>query len=247
MALNTPVLLTRPAEQLASSQALLSAAGYKVLALPLMAIAAPSRPPSAALRAWVESAHWLVFTSRNAVNAAVQWWPHAASFKSKPKIAAIGAATATALREQNWPVDVVSTGGTSESLLQTLSIGQSSRIALMSGSGGRRHLKHSLQAQGHDVRKLLLYRRVGLDWPIDQLQNVIDADPLAVFSSGFALRQWAQLMRHHNLPQGLNLNVLVASTRLCKLANLLGFSARFEALPTMSDTALLNALNEWNS
>lgn len=236
------ILLTRPAAQIETTATRLEAAGYTTHALPLTRIAPPARQPRQADCRWAEQADWWIFTSRNAVDAACTIWPTA----PQARIIAIGKATAAQLRAQRWPVHWTPPGGSSESLLgDPAAPSLQGRVALMAGSGGRRQIKQQLRARGCEIRKLLLYRRVGIDYAAAELNPLLDLRPKLVFSSGHGLRQWARLMQAHKLAQGLTLDTLVASPRLCKLARQLGFGAALRALPTMSDDALLTALNEW--
>lgn len=236
------VLLTRPQAQIETTATHLRAAGYITHALPLTRITPPARAPRQQDRDWARQADWWIFTSRNAVDAALAIWPQPPS----ASIIAIGKATATRLRQHGWPVHWTPPGGSSESLLGAPNApALAGRIALMAGSGGRRQIKQALSARGCEVRKLLLYRRQGVDYAAEELNPLLNLRPKLVFSSGHGLRQWAHLMHTHELSRGLTLDTLVASPRLCKLARQLGFSAALTALPTMSDDALLTALNEW--
>ena len=238
----THVVLTRPAAQIEATAAHLQKAGYATHALPLTRIAPPARPPRQSEIDWATGADWWIFTSRNAVDGAL------GLFSSPPRarLVAIGKATAAHLQRHGWPVTWTPPGSSSESLLSsTEGAALRGRIAVMAGSGGRRKLKQQLLAQGCEVRKLLLYRRQAITYAPGQLNPLLDLRPKLVFSSGHGLRQWAHLMHGHGLAHGLDLDTLVASPRLCKLARQLGFGAALRALPTMSDHALLTALNEW--
>ncbi len=238
----THVILTRPAAQIEATAAHLKQAGYQTHALPLTRIAAPARAPRQSDIDWAGQADWWIFTSRNAVDGAIKIHPG----PPQARLIAIGKATAAHLQQHGWPVTWTPPGNSSESLLNSPEApALSGRIALMAGSGGRRQLKQQLLARGCEVRKLLLYRRVAIGYATDQLNPLLDLRPKLVFSSGHGLRQWAHLMHDYRLAHGLDLDTLVASPRLCKLARQLGFGAALRALPTMSDDALLTALNEW--
>ncbi len=207
-----------------------------------MQIAAPTRPPSQAVLHWAQHAQWMIFTSRHAVDAAVALWP-----KPPPvHIAAIGEATARQLKQAAWPVHWLAPHSDSESLLNDPQApAWHGDIALMAGRGGRRQLKYQLTARGCRVKKLLLYQRQAMEVSASDFGQAIQAKPIAVFSSGFALRQWQGLAQKHQRESALLLDALVASTRLCKLASQLGFAGRIQALPRMSDKALLTAIKEW--
>lgn len=210
--------------------------------VPLIRIDPPTRPPSAALLQWASAAQWMIFTSQHAVDAALKLW----SKVPGPRIAAIGEATARKLREAHWPVDWQAPRSSSESLMEDpqAPLWQGS-IAIMAGRGGRRQLKRQLLARGCQVEKLLLYQRQAEPVSAAILAEITRSTPIAVFSSGFGLRRWQELMQKHQLESGLLLDTLVASTRLCKLASQLGYAGQLQALPSMSDQAILTALKEW--
>ncbi len=238
-----PVLLTRPAGQIGDTTALLRRHGFEVIALPLTEIAPPSRPPSRADQAFARAARWLIFTSRNAVQGASRW------LEPDPgrAVIAIGAATARAAEAAGWRVAYTPPGQNSEALLQDPGApGLHGRICIVGGSGGRRQLKAELSQRGCEVRKLIVYRRVGRSPDPAVLRDVLAREPLLLMTSGHAMRQWRRLCQGPGLRKGLDLPLLVASRRLCKLARPLGFSQPPRVLPQMSDAALLNALTESN-
>ena len=236
------ILLTRPQPHLERTARVLEQAGHAVLRLPLLQIVPPTRAPSAKQRQWLAQAQWLIFTSQFAVDGAEGLLPP----PPKARIAAVGAATAARLRQAGWPLHWQAPGNDTASLLDAPDAPDwAGRIAIMAGRGGRRRLKTELQTRGCDVAKLLLYQRQASTVSAEQLRQAIAATPIALFSSGFALRRWQELVHKHQLQSGLKIDLLVASTRLCKLASQLGFVGHIQALPKMSDEALLTALNEW--
>lgn len=233
------VLLTRPAGQIARTAAVLSEHGFRVIELPLTRIAPPSRRPSARQLAEASKADAWIFTSSNAVSASREWLPR----NYRGTVLAVGQATARAATQAGWTVQPVAAGQNSEALLAAHPQLRG-HILIIGGSGGRRTLKQQLQARDCIVDKLIVYRREGVDYPGQTLRQAIEQSPVLVFSSGHALRQWRLLADRHQQPQALQLPLLVASPRLCKLARTLGFEQPAIALPQMSDSALLTALNE---
>ena len=231
------VLLTRPEPGLSTSAALLRQHGLRVRCLPLLRIAGAVRFDTATLRQ-AQAAHWLIFTSRNAVRFAPDWRPPPA------RCAAVGPGTAEALAARGWPVDLLPQGATSESLLAApeLATVAGQGIVVVGGSGGRRTLAAVLRARGARVDKLITYRRETVDWSAAELQVAVQDRPVAVFTSGAALRHWDRLARAAGLPAARELDLVVGSQRLCKLARRLGFRQSIEILAQMSDTALLSTL-----
>ncbi len=233
-----PVLLTRPPVQIQATATHLRRHGIEVLELPLTRIAPPRRAPSAALRSFAAQADWLIFTSRNAVAGA-----HLGLAVSPDrKVITIGEATARAARQAGWTVLATPAGSSSDALLQETR--PRGRVLIIGGSGGRRQIKQGLEALGCEVRKLIVYRREGIEHDRAALLLPIQRHALLVFSSGHAMRQWQELTRRHQLPQGMDLPLLVASRRLCKLARQLGYTQAAQALSRMDENVLLQALIE---
>ncbi|HVT15012.1 MAG TPA: uroporphyrinogen-III synthase [Thermoanaerobaculia bacterium] len=103
------VVVTRAAHQAARLTAALSAAGAAVAALPLLEVVPPAdRGPLERAAGEIESYDWLVFTSVNAVEAFMPLV--AGALPRRLRVAAVGAATAAALRRHGVEPDLM-TGG----------------------------------------------------------------------------------------------------------------------------------------
>ncbi|MBT3381824.1 MAG: uroporphyrinogen-III C-methyltransferase [Lentisphaerae bacterium] len=118
------VAITRPLPQLTSMEAQLRALGAEVLRLPSIAIAPPTdaAPLETALQD-LNSVDWVLFTSGNGVAhvfAALSQLGLDTRAFGGCRIAAIGSATATSLRQHGLIPDVVPEQFTSRSLIQTL-------------------------------------------------------------------------------------------------------------------------------
>lgn len=238
-----PVLLTRPAGQISATAKLLREHGLPVIEMPLTGISGPARTPTRSLQQFAAQADWLIFTSRNAVQLAAPWL----TADPARRVVAIGEATARAARAAGWEVRWAPAGRSSEALLGEPGAPKlGGKICIVGGSGGRRWLKVALEQRGCEVRKLIVYRRIGLDPGAQAVREAIAAGPLLVFSSGHGLRQWQRLCSRYEQAAGLKLPLLVASRRLCKLAGSLGYAEPAQALPQMSDAALLTALTKPN-
>jgi len=141
------VVVTRPAHQSAGLVSQLEAVGAHVFAWPTLTIEA--LPVDADRRErWSPDRHdWLVYTSSNAVESALRLWPR----PQTARVAAIGRATARALRARGVEIDVTPpTGADSEALLATPAfIGvQGRRILILAGRGGRETLRRVLASRG---------------------------------------------------------------------------------------------------
>ncbi len=152
------VVVTRPAQQSAGLVAQLEAAGAHVLAWPTLTIEALA-VDVAQREQWTPDRHdWLIYTSVNAVEHALRLWPG----PQTARVAAIGRATARALRARGVDVDVTPpSGANSEALLATPTfIGvQGRRILILAGQGGRETLRRVLVSRGADVCVAELYVR----------------------------------------------------------------------------------------
>jgi uroporphyrinogen III methyltransferase/synthase len=117
-------VITRTREQASALSALLAAAGARCLEIPTLEIAPPDDfgPLDAAIRD-LDHYHWLVFTSANGVNAFVQR-VFSLGFDLRilgpVRLAAIGPATAEALKRHGLIADLVPDRFVAEDLAQAL-------------------------------------------------------------------------------------------------------------------------------
>ena len=186
------VVVTRPAHQAAGLVSQLEAAGAHVLAWPTLTIEALTVDDEQRER-WSPDRHdWLIYTSTNAVEHALRLWPR----PQTARVAAIGRATARALRARGVDVDVTPpSGADSEALLATPAfIGvQGRRILILTGQSGRPTLRRVLASRGADVSVAELYvrqpvvpapeRLTELDRELSAPQVVVMATSVDVFEA----------------------------------------------------------------
>jgi uroporphyrinogen-III synthase len=163
---DTRVLITRPREQSDALAAAVRAAGGEPLLLPAIDIeAVPLEPTLAAIT--VAPAHprveLVIFISGNAVRFGTPVLTH--ERLRGARVAAIGEATAQALRAAGIAVDIVPERGfTSEDLLAHPALNAPQRalrsVLIVRGEGGRDLLAETLRARGAQVALLDVYRRV---------------------------------------------------------------------------------------
>ena len=119
---------------------------------------------SAAQRA-LDSFEWIVFTSAHAVEAL----PDTLARPARARIAAVGPATAEALRTRGWPVDVTGPGTGAEGLLGPLAQAgvRGQRVLHPSSSRALPVLADGLARLGAEVVRVVAYRTVptALDVP----------------------------------------------------------------------------------
>ena len=176
------ILVTRAREQSSSLQRLLEEAGANVIAIPAIEIVPPDSFDSLdqALRHLADNHHarydWLVFTSANAVHAMqrrAQQLNIALNVPAALSIAAIGNATADALRAAGLPVHLVPPVAVAESLAESLApLAAGRRILLVRAKEGRNLLPAALTTAGAIVTIAVAYKSVLPPSSIDQLRAI---------------------------------------------------------------------------
>ena len=149
---NLRVLVTRPAPQAQSLCDAIAAMGGESLSCPLLAISPRNAMPM--------KQHYdlVIFVSANAAIHGAQWLK---SLETPPQLAAIGQATAVALKTAGLEVNIIAPPPfNSEALLQ-LEVLQvpPEHILIVRGVGGRDVLRDTLIARGSDVEILEVYER----------------------------------------------------------------------------------------
>ena len=170
------VVVTRPRSAGEPLAAALSREGAKTWLLPALAI--EDVEPGAELRALLSGIarfDMAIFVSANAVDKGLAMARHFAAWPSSIRVAAIGEATAQALRNSGIP-DVISPPERhdSEGLLALAQLHdvRGRNIIVFRGEGGRERLREVLQERGAQVTYAECYRRVRPD-----------ADPSAVVAA----------------------------------------------------------------
>lgn len=157
-------VVTRPPGQAASLTRRLEALGARVIEFPTIRIRPPSDP--APLRRAARSAatfDWIVFTSVNGVAAlldAVRADGRSPETLRRVRLAAIGPATADALREAGLPVEVVPDEFRAEALADALREAaplHGARVLLPRADGARPALPERLRAAGARVDQVTAY------------------------------------------------------------------------------------------
>ena len=157
------VLVTRPADQNAEFALQLWEAGAEPLLAPTIAIGPPAdRAAAAAAVARANTFAWIVFTSRNGVDAFFALLAESerdARAFGNAKIAAIGPKTADALRAHGLRADLVPPAYVNEALAEGL-VQQTSagdRVLLFRAQAARDVVPDVLRAAGRDVDDVVAY------------------------------------------------------------------------------------------
>lgn len=183
------VLVTRPEGDGADEWcAALAEAGAVPVPYPTVSIAPPAnwRPLDDAL-ARLAGYAWIVFTSRTAVAFVRQRLPERRFPRgNSTKIAAVGAATATAIEAGGGVVALLPDDSRQEGLVHALAdLPAGARLLLPMAEGGRTLLAESLRSRGCGVDVVIAYRTL----PRSNLPAVPAFD-VATFASPSALRAY---------------------------------------------------------
>ena len=161
------VVITRPHAAAEALAVPLAAEGAMVWQLPALAI--EDLQPGAALEELLANLarfDMAIFVSANAVEKGLAAARRLGSWPEGIRIAAIGEATAQALRNSGMgPVISPTERHDSEALLglAPLQVVKGKNIVVFRGEGGREHLKEALEARGARVEYAECYRRVRPD------------------------------------------------------------------------------------
>jgi len=125
---------------------------------------------------------WLAFTSANAVERFCPDLPVPGPDRSGQKVAAVGPATADALREREIAVDLVPDEAVAEALVDAFPAG-SGRVLLPQAAAARPALADGLRAKGWDVDVIELYRTAPVTLDDAQRKAADTADAITFTSS----------------------------------------------------------------
>ncbi len=242
------VLVTRPVDQSENLSSLIEAQGGIAVRFPTLAIVAmEDKSAIQNTLAQIDSYQWLVFISANAVtmqgNSADS--DKIKKFKSV-RIAAIGNATAKALVNAGWAVDLVADSGfNSEALLVMPELQQitGQRFLIIRGQGGREELANVLQSRGATVDYLDVYKRIIPVSDPSQLKLLLEQDKLDVITitSGEALQNLLVMLEKCFQERLFDIPLVVISNRIRQIAAELGFK-RIAVAQSPSDSAILETV-----
>ena len=199
------IVNTRASRQASSLTRLLEAEGAAVLHYPTVEIkpCADSGKLDAALKELAAGRFdWLVITSANTVYTLADRLrtlgiQHARIAQHSTKVAAVGSATASAVRaELNLSVDLLPNAYVAESLAASLRVGRGSRVLLPQSALARPLLVNTLRRVGAEVAAVTAYRTVvghgGDDLPRHFRQGNVDA---VVFTSASTVHNFVERLQ----------------------------------------------------
>ncbi len=152
------IVITRPEADATRLADRLRALGAVPIVAPAIRIEFTDPPELDRALADLAGYHWVVFTSRNGVEAAFR----RAGSLSGPKVAAIGPATAEALRGHGVAPDLVPKEYVAEAILESLGDVRGLRFLLPRADIAREALADGLRARGATVHEIVAYRTTPL-------------------------------------------------------------------------------------
>ena len=240
------VLVTRPVAQAETLCKRITQDGGVAVQLPTLAIEAIQDELSQQRCQSAAGYDWIIFISRNAVEHGHHCLP--AHLPSSVKIAAIGKATTSTLKESGLFVDLEAGGtGTSESLLAEPELAEikGQRILIMRGEGGRELLAETLRERGAEVDYADLYRRVRPPVISGELSSLLDDGiDILTITSGETLDNLLTLAAEEQRDI-THLPLVVMSERLLTLARERGFTDTVLIATETSDIGVAEAIKHW--
>lgn len=243
---NMTLLVTRPAQQSEKLRLQLSNLGAKVLLLPTIVISdIQDKTLLSEQLLQLRDQDIAIFISPNAVFKAsslikksYSTWP------PKVKIAAIGASTASALREQGLTVDFFplesfnSEGLLSLSALQAVA---TKKVLIFCGEGGRQLLAETLRQRGAVVTQAIVYKR---EMPSDpnELALFEQKIDIVICTSNTGLQNLIEMVGQANRARLQNMSLLVVSERMASMAKTLGFVKPPLIADNATDSAIIKYL-----
>jgi uroporphyrinogen-III synthase len=248
----TRVVITRPAHQAGKLAARIAAEGGQIITFPVLAIA-PARDDRAleAVIDRLDDFDLAIFISTNAV----QWGLAALGSRRLParlRLAAVGEATAAALRDHGLGQIITPMGGyNSEALLATPALRdvRGQRIVIFRGEGGRELLGRSLVERGAQVTYAECYRRVKADTDPAVLLEALahgDVDAITV-TSVEALDNLFTMLGERGRALLDAVTMVVGSERVAEACRARGGRSPLIVAASAGDADLVDAIGRWRA
>jgi uroporphyrinogen-III synthase len=200
------ILVTRARHQAGQLSEKLRALGAVVLEIPAIEIVPPESYAELdrALKN-LSQYQWLIVTSANGVKALRERGIGPASFAGL-KVAAVGSATAQALREMRLEIAVTPEEYVAESLVEALGdqVG-GKRVLVARAAAARDVIPDELRARGATVDVVDAYRTVIPVGSVTAVRTIVEADGLipdaAIFTSSSTVTNFLNLLREAGVPR----------------------------------------------
>lgn len=240
------ILVTRPQHQNQRLSQLIHQAGGHAIIFPVLEIVAPDNVRLAQQQLsntmdW----DWIIFTSANAVNYAIDITNNHLPISPTTRIAAIGANTANTLQQHGIAVDLIPTISSSEGLIASLELQQiyTLKCLIIKGKAGRTILATLLDEKGAVVTTVEVYRRIcpnsnAVALITQWTQQTID---YVTITSVEALNNLIQLIGENGFKLLQNSIIVALSQRIHHAANNKGLTKVVTATSS-SDSGLLGSM-----
>ena len=240
------MLVTRPAHQAAQLCELIEANGGRPLSFPALEIS-PASAPDQAVKLLRQPADLFIFISPNAVSHALRLLGEQLLWEGA-RLAAVGGATAQALREAGYRVDLQPAERfDSEGMLALPELARvtGQRVVIVRGEGGRALLGDTLKSRGAELVYAEVYRRgrPRLD-PSALLQGWRQQVDLVTATSSEILSNLVAMLGRAGWPLLSRTPLLVISERMREQAEELGFKTLLVA-PNASNRGIVTRLCNW--
>ncbi len=242
------VVNTRPAHQAESLSQLISQAGGKPIEFPVLEISPPIKSEFLQTQlSTLNEADLAIFISANAVDAAMALLGGAELWPENVTIASVGRATSLKIKEYGLVAELTApTPFNSEALLTTPELGNLSgkSIKIFRGEGGRGLLGDTLRSRGANVDYIECYRRLIPDSDTTVLTQCWDEkrNPIIVVTSNEGLSNLSKMVASDYQQNLLTSPLVVVSERAVRLAGELGFEKKPELATTVSNEAIVEAI-----
>ncbi|MBD3334578.1 MAG: TetR family transcriptional regulator [Candidatus Eisenbacteria bacterium] len=192
------VLVTRRAEESEELLEGIRRLGGRAACLPMLRIGPPEDPfPLRDARRSIDRFQWIVLTSRNGARALLDGIAPPAPVR--PRVAAVGDATAEAIQMAGWPVDLLAAGRGGAALAEALRAREDltgCRIAYPASQLARSELPQILHDAGAQVELIPAYRTLPPE--VHELPEAQELHPgdldIAVFASPSAAKHFRRLV-----------------------------------------------------
>jgi len=248
----TTVLVTRPVEQAQELVEAIHSAGGRAVAFPTIEIRpAPEPARLDGILAHAGQYDWWIFVSANAVRFGVPALRRSGVEAAQVSIAAVGAATAAALRAAGLEV-AISPGDSSgsEALVEAPALLdlRGRRILIFRGEGGREWLRDVLQTRGAAVDYAECYTRGRPAANMDSLQEARGGRDIDVISvtSVEGLRNLLAMTGAATVDLRA-IPLLVVGERQAQAARDLGWRAAVTIAPDAHTSSIVETLRAWRS
>jgi len=240
------VLVTRPEHQAENLSRLIEQRGGIAVRFPALEIVSRDDDRIKSTLENLDGFQWVVFISANAVNFALKANSGKIPRTKSVRFAAVGQATAQAMKMAGLPVDLVPEYGyNSEALLEMPQLQQveGQNCLIVRGEGGREQLATTLRSRGAEVDYLEVYKRIIPRMDSSPVAELLAQHRLNVITvtSAEALQNLSLMLGEKNNKLLSLIPLVVVSDRIRCLAADMGFN-RITVTDSPIDTAILETV-----